>query len=563
MNKFKVIDLFAGAGGLSAGFEQTGCFEVVAAVEIDKNARKTYKENHNSLKEQYFFENIKDIKEDQIRDLRKIGVNIVIGGPPCQGFSNANRQRNTLVSTNNQLVKEYISIIEKLKPKAFVMENVNTMDSDKHKFFKTKNEDTYLTEELMVEVRNETIVIGSKTALTETLINFLNNGGWEESFMINGEIFSKLNAFTKQKDILGYISKETNLRYFSKLITKWDTIHSSYWCNEYKEVWLGLGDQLESLIEGNQSIEFIDNLRHILEVQKILMKFKEILDNNVHYQNLSSKNDSIIIDVQTYNVFEYVKKRLKSLGYKINEDDEFILNAVNFGVPQQRKRLFIVGAKEGLIEEGQKVTLPEPVLTDEKNFIKIADAIKDLELITTSTNTDTLPPSYKNNYISQRDNRLFEYFKEGNKGFVYNHVRTETREIALKRFRTLRPGQNFHDLDEKLKSTYTDYSRTQNTVYKRLSYDSVSGTVLNVRKSMWIHPSLDRAVTIREAARLQSFQDRFIFKGTKDAQYQQVGNAVPPLLARFVAESILKALGEKPKMNAVDIINNKLEETVV
>ena len=66
--------------------------------------------------------------------------------------------------------------------------------------------------------------------------------------------------------------------------------------------------------------------------------------------------------------------------------------------------------------------------------------------------------------------------------------------------------------------------------------------MINVRKSMWIHPTIDRAISVREAARLQSFPDCFVFKGTKDAQYQQVGNAVPPLMAKGIAETVLKYL---------------------
>ena len=113
----------------------------------------------------------------------------------------------------------------------------------------------------------------------------------------------------------------------------------------------------------------------------------------------------------------------------------------------------------------------------------------------------------------------------------------------MERFKALKSGENFHDLDPALKTTYSNADRTQNTIYMRLKYNEPSGTVVNVRKSMWIHPELDRAISIREAARLQTFPDSFIFEGTKDSQYQQVGNAVPPYLARAIAESILAVLG--------------------
>ena len=77
-------------------------------------------------------------------------------------------------------------------------------------------------------------------------------------------------------------------------------------------------------------------------------------------------------------------------------------------------------------------------------------------------------------------------------------------------------------------------------MYKRLNPDMPSDTVVNVRKSMWIHPVFNRAVSAREAARLQSFPDDYIFYGTKDSVYQQIGNAVPPVLGRAVAEKVLE-----------------------
>lgn len=112
----------------------------------------------------------------------------------------------------------------------------------------------------------------------------------------------------------------------------------------------------------------------------------------------------------------------------------------------------------------------------------------------------------------------------------------------MSRFRALKEGQNFHDLDSKLKTTYSNAERTQNTIYMRLKYNEPCGTVVNVRKSMWIHPELDRAISIREAARLQTFPDSFVFEGAKDSQYQQIGNAVPPFLARAIAKSVVTIL---------------------
>ena len=119
-----------------------------------------------------------------------------------------------------------------------------------------------------------------------------------------------------------------------------------------------------------------------------------------------------------------------------------------------------------------------------------------------------------------------------------NHIITNTREIAMERFRSLKQGQNFHALDDALKTnTYT-----QGTIYLRLDYDAPSSIVVNVRQSMWVHPTLDRAISVREAARLQTFPDSFVFCGSKDKQYQQVGNAVPPIMAKAIAKKLATQL---------------------
>ena len=122
----------------------------------------------------------------------------------------------------------------------------------------------------------------------------------------------------------------------------------------------------------------------------------------------------------------------------------------------------------------------------------------------------------------------------------------------MARFKVIQQGKNFHSLDDSLiTNTYTDPSRTQNTIYLRLNYNEPCGTVVNVRKSMWIHPIKDRAISVREAARLQTFPDSFVFCGTKDKQYQQVGNAVPPILAKAIAVKLASILDRTNGMSGV------------
>ena len=124
MDSLKIIDLFSGAGGLSQGFKDAG-FDVISAVEIDKNLSQTFKKNFKQTK---VFE--KDITKANSKDLlvNKSKVDVVVGGPPCQGFSmSGKRIRSNGIFLNdkrNKLFKEFVRVIKDLKPKIFLMENV-------------------------------------------------------------------------------------------------------------------------------------------------------------------------------------------------------------------------------------------------------------------------------------------------------------------------------------------------------------------------------------------------------------------------------------------------------
>ena len=123
---YTFIDLFAGCGGLSLGLEQAG-FTPIFANEIVPEYFETYKRNRNLNESQYFIGDIKELNNNLESYIDEFGnVDLVCGGPPCQGFSMANRQR-IIDDPRNQLYKEYLIFLSKVKPRFFVMENVRGM----------------------------------------------------------------------------------------------------------------------------------------------------------------------------------------------------------------------------------------------------------------------------------------------------------------------------------------------------------------------------------------------------------------------------------------------------
>lgn len=265
----------------------------------------------------------------------------------------------------------------------------------------------------------------------------------------------------------------------------------------------------------------------------MLSKAKEIHDNNLVVDKYEL-NGALTASIRSYAVFDYLKAILETEPNNYTIDSR-VLCAADYGVPQKRKRFVVLGIKKSLSDV---IELPYGRIK-EKSYRTVRDAIADLEDVPTCTNLsdDTGTPIPKISEMSKLGKRLRDA------EYVYNHVVTNTGNTAMERFKALKQGQNFHSLDNSLKiNTYTDISRTQNTIYLRLDYDQPCGTVVNIRKSMWVHPTLDRAVSIREAARLQTFPDSFVFTGTKDMQYQQVGNAVPPMLAKAIANKLAKSL---------------------
>lgn len=530
MEKYKVIDLFAGAGGLSLGFLQTQKYEIKVAFENNPNMQETYRKNHVGV----------DVRGDvcsanysEIQD--KYGpIDVVIGGPPCQGFSNANRQKNHAISQNNMLVKQYIRAILELQPKAFVMENVSMLRSDVHRFYLDEsdkeliergNYDIPMSETKLVLLEQEYFFDGAERIVQsyEDICAYI----WpEEHYVALNVIYKATKNPRKLIDALAKHQKEL-LLYAKKHIT--DTPDGVIESRSSK-AFSAVTNFFNGLLPANDIRTAIEPA---IMIQRMLSKAKEIFDNHLVVDEYRHDGD-LAATIRSYAVFDYLKAILGSEpnGYAINAD---VLCAANYGAPQKRNRFVVMGIKKSLTDE---VKLPLGSFTEE-NYRTVRNAISDLEDVRTVTEVseDTGTPVEPLIEISDLGRALRDTTS------LHNHIITNTREAAMQRFKALKQGQNFHALDDSLKkNTYTDISRTQNTIYLRLDYDKPSGTVVNVRKSMWVHPVLDRAVSVREAARLQTFPDSFIFYGTKDKQYQQVGNAVPPIMAKAIAKKLAQQL---------------------
>lgn len=199
--------------------------------------------------------------------------------------------------------------------------------------------------------------------------------------------------------------------------------------------------------------------------------------------------------------------------------------AAEYGVPQKRTRFFLFGSKDGRIPK---------MHSNESKTVTVKDALEDLPSLLNGSSEDVLPylKEARSEYARMLRAGLFE---------CSGHLVSTNAPFVLERYKHIPQGGNWTDIPDELMKNYTDKSRCHTGIYKRLKEDEPAMTVGNYRKSMIIHPWEDRGLSVREAARLQSFPDSYKFCGSIGFQQQQVGNAVPPLLAKAAFDAILKA----------------------
>lgn len=332
----KVIDIFSGCGGLSLGFEQTGQFEVVCAVDIWDTALKTLKLNHPNTKT--ICRPIQELTDEEILAIKnQFGeIEVIVGGPPCQGFSLAGKRSE--LDPRNQLWQEFVRFIKIVEPNWFVFENV-----------------------------------------------------------------------------FGLLSMKDEK-----------------------------GQKISDLI---------------------INSFKEI-------------------------------------GYFVEINN---ISAKNFNVPQDRKRIVIIGSR-------QKISLKLKPTTKDK-YKTVRDAIGDLQ----SLNSGEASKSDKLHFAMKHNPRHIDWLQP------------------------VPEGDTAHNYKEITGMKVRGYS----TTYKRIWWDRPSPAITTCFSSISsqnnVHPTDTRALSIREAMRLQTFPDSFVFSGSHKDIRVQIGNAVPPELGRQIAIQILSA----------------------
>ena len=221
---------------------------------------------------------------------------------------------------------------------------------------------------------------------------------------------------------------------------------------------------------------------------------------------------------------EQILSAIEKLGYYV---DVGVLKATDFGVPQSRERTIFICSKK------KKIELPLPTV---ETPVTVRDAISDLAYL--NSGEGDFEAEYTTKAMS-----IYQELMRANSSKLYNHKASNHAEIAIKKLAMIPPEKGKECLPKEMLG-----KQQFNSTWGRLKWDEPSPTIDTrfdaASNGTNNHPFLHRAITPREAARLQSFDDNYIFFGTKVAVRTQIGNAVPPLMAKAIADKIYMEIGE-------------------
>lgn len=312
-------------------------------------------------------------------------------------------------------------------------------------------------------------------------------------------------------------------------------------CEEINDTYIK-GEKVEGIIGGPPCIGFssvgnrrLDDPRNMLVF--FFIKWVEYFKPTFFVM----ENVKGILTMGKGQVVKKIKKLYNDIGYQCKL---YVLLAAEYGVPQLRERVFFVGTKDKNI---QKIVIQKTHQKEVRN--KTTDSLPTFRIVKDALSDilDTNPSNENKRNILVKDydeppKTLYQEYLRKNSDKLYEHIAPNHSQKVIDRITHIKQGKNHASLPKEyqLKGGYPN-------IYGRLHLnypaDTITGNCGCVSApGRFIHPTQDRAISVREAARLQSFPDDYRFFGSMRDMYRQVGNAIPPLLAKAIAKAIKKVI---------------------
>lgn len=588
-------------------------FDFIAASDINENCELTHivRYNHQLGLNAEFLR--QDITEPDFLDnlLRKIGdkkIDIVCGGPPCQSFSLAGKRKK--FDKKDDLFSHYLEVIKILQPKYFVMENVKgilTKENGKIKdliiqeinsivdsneipmlvsFIRKMKSDknSFLLESILRRIEIEKLRNVEIESGREEFIRFVDNRFKQLTPKIvdykTSKTDSRINTIRHGFNILARTKEWEKL--------KRDIIKEKDHCNIDGDAFAEHFSVFLTHISLESVIELIERAFNELNVPAIHEKdCSDIIAALKIYTASFDETIEILLSLSSEKEKSELLKISESIRlYKIEKP--FVANASNYGVPQNRERVLFIGCRKD-----QKFISEIPSTVKEEEKVTVFEALHDLDFIGNNQEAHhyvladmpkqlngtarKMKSLIKKRTIDGKENPVLgksfaEWSKEGR---LIERYKPKTKPFYVRNFDGLHKGEKYFDIlnNHKTSNQNDDVVKRLKIILKNGDYKSAqcelevhgltsnkrnynvlkpeeqSSTIMTIPDD-YIHYNSPRALTVREMARLQSFDDSFVFQGkrstggnnrkTEVPQYTLVGNAVPPLLARAVATEILK-----------------------
>lgn len=607
----KYLDLFAGAGGFSEGFMQAYTedkyYDFRLASDINENCELTHRVRYNKMLGLDTKFMCQDIMEDSFLPnlLREIGnqeIDVVTGGPSCQSFSLAGRRKK--LDKRDDLFYHYLKVIKALRPKYFVMENV--------KGILTKDEGR-IKERILREIRSivDDAKMNLLFVFLEDVLKPKMSAPLYYALYVRLCMETSEGDLNKQNEIF-FNNLDQQLKEVTKhlpySVSKSDesvnTIRHGLLLLKMKQQRDAIRKQViqlktsahidnDTFVDGYNAI--VENISDEQILEKTLDALDKVADMGACVVEAKALKKSLEILTSTFDeCIDFVQDQLKDneehlahLNELVKEirlyniDEPLVLLSSNYGVPQNRERVVFIGCRND-----QEIINEIPATVTEEEKVKVYEALWDLNMVgngetVTSYKKPKLISKFEGTKIQRAiqgkpDDRglLFsEWSKIGRLGHrftfdiepfyvpkmeelekpkkyqhmeLFNHQTSLQSDSVRERLRIIAEHGDYDEAKLELKEKGLESQKRNYVVLNPLGQ---SPTVCTMPDD-FIHYSAYRPMTVREMARLQSFDDSFVFQGKRQTggnnrqkeipQYTLVGNAVPPLMARAIANTLLK-----------------------